>query len=246
MTMGRNKKNSSEMLVNFAREYFETEGEGNIARLKCSNFARYAEKHGSDAKAYDFRRDKAVNDFIEDMKKKAGGDSGVTSKAYRTLDIDALLIKSRNISEFKTCIRELDEYWKSVYEASVNTEKENERLRSHKADPNELQEARDANNRLETRIRELERENRHLTLACRYMRKMLKKYLYPSVANELLKQEKIPVSENNTVCADAFDELIEAKFPEAFKGIRGTVQEQESKQDRLFRAMEEQVKDGIE
>ena len=141
--------------------------------------------------------DKAVNDFIEDMKKKAGGDSGVTSKAYRTLDIDALLIKSRNISEFKTCIRELDEYWKSVYEASVNTEKENERLRSHKADPNELQEARDANNRLETRIRELERENRHLTLACRYMRKMLKKYLYPSVANELLKQEKIPVS---TVC----------------------------------------------
>lgn len=79
--MGRNKKNSSEMLVNFAREYFETEGEGNIARLKCSNFARYAEKHGSDAKAYDFRRDKAVNDFIEDMKKKAGGDSGVTSKA---------------------------------------------------------------------------------------------------------------------------------------------------------------------
>ena len=78
------------------------------------------------------------------------------------------------------------------------------------------------------------------------MRKMLKKYLYPSVANELLKQEKIPVSENNTVCADAFYELIEAKFPEAFKGIRGTVQEQESKQDRLFRAMEEQVKDGIE
>ena len=74
---------------------------------------------------------------------------------------------------------------------------------------------------------------------------MLKKYLYPSVANELLKQEKIPVSEDSTVCADAFDELIEAKFPEAFKGIRGTVQEYESKQDRLFRVMEEQVKDGF-
>ena len=74
---------------------------------------------------------------------------------------------------------------------------------------------------------------------------MLKKYLYPSVANELLKQEKIPVTEDSTVCADAFDELIEAKFPEAFKGIQGTVQEYESKQDRLFRVMEEQVKDGF-
>ncbi len=243
--MGRNKKNSSEMLVNFAREYFETEGGGNTARLKCSNFARYAEKHGSDAKAYDFRRDKAVSGFIEDMKKKAGGSNGVTSKAYRTLDIDALLIKGRNINEFKTCIRELDEYWKSVYEASVNAEKENERLRSHKADPQELREARDVNNSLEAKIRELERDNRHLTLACRFMRKMLKKYLYPSVANELLKQEKIPVSEDSAVCADAFDELIEAKFPEAFKGVRGTVQEHESKQDRLFRAMEEQVKDGL-
>ena len=74
---------------------------------------------------------------------------------------------------------------------------------------------------------------------------MLKKYLYPSVAKELLKQEKIPVTEESDVCADAFDELIEAKFPEAFKGIRGSVQEHESKQDRLFRVMEEQVKDGF-
>ena len=165
--MGRNKKNDSEILVKFAREYFETEGEGNISKLKCSNFARYAEKHGSDAKAYD------------------------------------------------------------------------------KADAQELLEARDEINRLEVRIRELERDNRQLTLACRFMRKMLKKYLYPSVANELLKQEKIPVTEDTTVCADAFDELIEAKFPEAFKGIQGTVQEYESKQDRLFRVMEEQVKDGF-
>ena len=243
--MGRNKKNDSEILVKFAREYFETEGEGNVARLKCSNFARYAEKHGSDAKAYDFRRDKAVSDFIEDMKKRAGGDNDVVSMAYRTLDIDALLIKSRNVNEFKKCIRELDEYWKSVYEASVNAEKENKKLKSDKADAQELLEARYENNRMEVRIRELERDNRHLTLACRFMRKMLKKYLYPSVANELLKQEKIPVTEDGAVCADAFDELIEAKFPEAFKGIRGTVQEHESKQDRLFRVMEEQVKDGF-
>ena len=99
--MGRNKKNDSEILVKFAREYFETEGEGNISKLKCSNFARYAEKHGSDAKAYDFRRDKAVNDFIEDMKKRARGNNEAVSGAYRTLDIDALLIKSRNVNEFK-------------------------------------------------------------------------------------------------------------------------------------------------
>ena len=156
--MGRNKKNDSEILVKFAREYFETEGEGNISKLKCSNFARYAEKHGSDAKAYDFRRDKAVNDFIEDMKKRARGNNEAVSGAYRTLDIDALLIKSRNVNEFKKCIRELDEYWKSVYEASVNAEKENKKLKSDKADAQELLEARDEINRLEVRIRELERE----------------------------------------------------------------------------------------
>ena len=99
------------------------------------------------------------------------------SGAYRTLDIDALLIKSKNVNEFKKCIRELDEYWKSVYEASVNAEKKNKKLKSDKADAQEFLEARDEINRLEVRIRELERDNRQLTLACRFMRKMLKKNL---------------------------------------------------------------------
>lgn len=243
--MGRNKKNSSEMLVNFAREYFETDGEGDVGRLKCSNFARYAEKHGSDAKAYDFRRDKAVSDFIDEMKREASGNNEVASKAYRTLDVDAMLLKSRNMNDFKTCIRELDEYWKSVYEAAVKAEKENGRLRASKSDTEEFQALKDANYSLGVRIKELERDNRHLIQACRYMKKMLRKYLYPAVAAELLKQEKIPVSGNNAATQDAFDELIEAKFPEAFKGIQGTVQEHESKQEKLFKAMEAQVNDGI-
>ena len=243
--MGRNKKNSSEMLVNFAREYFETEGNGDVCKLKCSNFARYAEKHGSDAKAYDFRRDKAVSDFIDEMKKRIDGVDDVTAKAYRTLDIDAMLLKSRNINDFKTCIRELDEYWKAVYDSALKTEAELNRLKSMKAKSKEVEDLKDKTIALEVRIKELERDNRRLTEACRYMRKVLKKYLYPAVANELLRQEKMPVEENKDVRPEAFDELIEAKFPEAFKGKQGIVKDCESRQEKLFKVMEAQVGDGI-
>ena len=122
--MGRKKKNNSEKLAALAREFYETEGCGNPAKLKCSNFARYAKAHGCDAQAYDFRRDEAVRAFMDEILKRNGeAEEAPLQTAYRTLDIDALLLSSSSMEDFKRNLREMDSYWHSVYDAAVKAEK---------------------------------------------------------------------------------------------------------------------------
>ena len=65
--MGRKKKNDSGKLAALAREYYEKEAFGNPKKLKCSNFAKYAREHGCDAQAYDFRRDREVRAFMDEV-----------------------------------------------------------------------------------------------------------------------------------------------------------------------------------
>ena len=41
---------------------------------------------------------------------------------YRNLDIDALLLTSRSMEDFKRTLREMDAYWHRVYDAAVKAE----------------------------------------------------------------------------------------------------------------------------
>lgn len=242
--MGRKKKNDSAKLCELARKYYETEACGNPAKLKCSNFERYAQAHGCDAKAYDFRRDEAVRAFMEEILNGATGmEEAPLQAAYRTLDIDAMLLASRSMEDFKRNLREMDSYWHSIYDAAVRAEAA--------ARPPVMQEAEDLREQLEERISRLEgeladsgRREKHLEEECRYLKRLLKKYLYPAVAEELLRQEKLPVPENTTVRPEAFDLLIEGKFPVSYEGRQGLRQEKGSRQERLVALMKAQVSDG--
>ena len=86
--MGRKKKNDSGKLAALAREYYEKEAFGNPKKLKCSNFAKYAREHGCNAQAYDFRRDREVRAFMDEV---LGGhedaDEYPLQAVYRNLDL---------------------------------------------------------------------------------------------------------------------------------------------------------------
>lgn len=242
--MGRNKKNDSAKLCALAREYYETEGGGNPAKLKCSNFARYAQAHGCDAQAYDFRRDEAVRAFMNEiLAGKAEKEEQPLNAAYRTLDVDALLLKSRSMEDFKRTIREMDSYWHRIYDAAIEAGKN-----ARDGDQDEVAAAMDQLkkqvNRLEAELSASESIRKKLEAECRYLKGILKKYLYPAVAEELLRQEKLPVPENTAVESEAFDVLIEGKFPMNYEGRQGNTPKKESRQEKLLSLMKAQVSDG--
>ena len=103
----------------------------------------------------------------------------------------------------------------------------------------------DENARLQENGRELLKENTALKRENVYLRRMLRTYLYPGIANQILKECGLPMETENAVRPEKFGELIEGKKPEAFQGRQKAPAPALSWQDRLQMELERQVsKDG--
>lgn len=219
--MARPKKLSSEELVALVDAFFSTEASGDPSRLKCSLLEDYASSQGIAVKAYDFRRDEKVRARMEQLKCLVHDEKGMTVKfgaPYKNLDIEQLLKTRRDPDSLRQALGDLDAYWQKIYELTLedrkkasefteirkNLEKENETLK------NKVTVAEQVSKELRTRERELIVENR-------YLRKMLRTYLYPALANEILTQEQLLKNADTEVTAKAKADMIDGKFPSSVK-----------------------------
>ena len=215
--MARPKKTGSDELVRIIDSYYTTEAAGDPGRLKCSLLEQYAAKIGHPAKAYDFRRDTRARERMEELKELAEKEQLPSRKpglAYKSLDINRILSVRRNPEELAAILLEIDKGWERVYEEAVWSGKlvtglqvENGTLRKEKT------EISDQLVRADEEKREALKEARRLTVENRYLRKMLKTYLYPALANEILVEEGQIKNSDTEVTEAAKEQLIDGKFP---------------------------------
>lgn len=237
--MPRPKKNSSEVLVGLLESYWEEASDGDTSLLKCSNLEAYAREKGFSAQAYDFRRDKGVRERMEEIRAGRTGPGGQGSfpAAYKTLDIDGMLNHCTDVKELKKCLRELDSYWRAIYEGSLGWHAPAaETSKESVAERTELLEAK-------ARTGELERENRELKEANRKLHAMVKRYLYPAIAESLLREEGLPASESKQVDMGKAKEMIEGKRPEPFRGVQEKADRKPGRQEELMERLKRMVKD---
>lgn len=240
--MGRPKKNHSQTLVNLVVDFYEREANGNPSRLGFTELAAYARSRGYEAEAYDFRRDAAVREKIDEIVTRQEAQNRETMvAAYRSIDLDAMLRQCPDLETLKRNICGLDNYWRRVYEEMSAVKQENNRLRHAPNYLQEMQALRESSEQLQVKMDELKSEYRRIQDENAYLRKFLRNALYPAVAEELLRQEKLPVPENKTVKPSAFDTLIEGKAPQAFSGEQCKRENQETRQERLLSQMREQI-----
>lgn len=240
--MGRPRKNHSQTLVSLVVDYYEQEANGNPARLRFAALAAYAKSRGYEAEAYDFRRDAAVREKIDEIKARQEAQNRETMvAAYRNIDLDALFRRCPDLETLKRNIRGLDDYWRRVYEDAVEVKKENERLRHAPNHFQEVQELQKSSELIREELAALQSECQRIRAENVYLRRFLRNTLYPSVAEELLRQENLPVPENRTVKPTAFSTLIEGKQPQTFSGEQGVTSKQETRQERLLNQMKEQI-----
>lgn len=240
--MGRPKKNDPKLLVQMMVEYFENEANGDVAQLQYTSIAAYAKRKGCTVQAYDFRRDEQVQKKLEELKHNR--ESAVAEKAvaaYKSLDIEEMIRHCRNLEELKKCIRELDGYWRSLYDTVMPLEKENERLKKAAETGSKTAQLEAEQSRLAVMNHELSALNRHMADENAYLKRILKKYLYPAVAEELLRQENLPMPENKTLKPEAFRNLTEEKQPRAFEGRQMDETKKLTRQEQLLEQMKAQV-----
>lgn len=228
-------------MIQLVDSYFTTEAAGNPNRLKCSLLEEFAARNGYEVKAYDFRRDPEVRAHMEELKQLVQDENGtrlLAGDSYKSLDVENLLRIRRNPDDMRKVLGEMDTYWKEVYDASLQAAKKNKELLGINHRQKEELEALSA---------EMEKQRDQATAVCqeqkqllvenRYLRKMLKTYLYPAIANQILQEEHLLDQADTEVTATAMDELADGRFPAAFSEVAAADWKRKGKDELLLEQM---------
>ena len=193
--MARPRKMTVEQMISVVDSYYLARAERNEKLLKCSLIAAYAVELGYQAEGYDFARNLEVREHIERMKCYAEVEAEdchyeKIQTAYKSLDVAGFIRNNKEYLQLVKALSELDSYWKRVYEQADMTAAQNKKLMREKAKcESTLKETIAQGEILKTDNAVLSRENNKLVVENRYLRKMLRTYLYPAVADEILFEE---------------------------------------------------------
>lgn len=247
--MARPKKTETKELLQLVDSYFTTEAAGDPSKLKCSLLEAFAVRNGKEAKAYDFRRDPIVRGRMEELKALVQNENGVQmlqGNSYKSLDVDRIMKTRRDPDGLRSVLGEMDDYWRGIYENSMKTAKKNTEFRKESARlKNALETANKEMEGYQSGASALRTDNKALVVENRYLRKMLKTYLYPALANEILQQENLLKNEDTEVTERAGKTLIDGTFPSDFKEAVSEDIKVISKEESLLEKMWEEM-DGME
>lgn len=153
-----------------------------------SCIGEFARARGYNVKDYIIRRNELARDMIDSISKMADEESFCTVSVYHALDPDDFLAKNRTLDRLKTALTQRDQYYAKVarsaakvFEESSKTLAENKRLLEMNAElKKELQKKQEAADYAQ--LREKDKEITSL-------RRIIKKYVYPEIANAILASE---------------------------------------------------------
>ena len=234
--MARPRKMGTEEMLAIINAAYERHGDP--SRLKCSSLAEYATTQGFDVKGYDFRRNPAVRARIEELIDMAPFFSEGGALAYKSLDVDAFINRNRSDGSLKNALIELDSTWRKIHDRACALVKERESL------SNDLKQKTLEIERLECEFSEMsaqsakiKNEQRDMIVKNRYLTGMIKKYLYPAVANEILKKENVVECVDTEVMQSAMDELVDRDMPAPFSKSVTIDRQALSREEMLLRQM---------
>ncbi len=243
--MARPRKTDTEELIQIVDSFFMTEAAGDPSKLKCSLLEGFAARMGKAAKAYDFRRDPQVRGRMEELKSMVLNENGMqmlNGSAYKSMDIEKVLRSRRNPDELRKALGDLDSYWKQVYNRSVSVADKNRELQKKMRQMEDDMEASEKKTQAaESGMKESGAEKNKLVKENRYLRKMLKTYLYPALANEILSQENMLDNPDTEVTDKAKNRMVDGRFPSGLKEAVAGDMEIQAVEDRLLAQMWEEM-----
>ena len=157
--------------------------------IKTSDLERYANTHGRpNFKAYSIRRCPKAKQYIDQINANNQVTLETTIVTWRQLDVDAFLNLNRSRSDLKNALIQRDNYYGEVCRSAGEFLRDKERLEA------KITRMNSEINNLKNQIAELEQMNtnkinRYSQEMLSKMKKVLDTYVYPDIANEILKKE---------------------------------------------------------
>ncbi|MDR2898742.1 MAG: hypothetical protein LBU94_00320 [Clostridiales bacterium] len=208
--MARPRKMNTEDMLTVVNSIYEEYGDP--VKLKCSFLADYAATQGFNVKAYDFRRNPAVRGRINELNDLTPFYEDGKAFAYKGLDVDAFIARNKSPSSLKNALLDLDSTWRKVYDRAILISKEKEKLiqelRQKTIDYKQLE---NKLSELEVQSAEFRAKQKEMLLKNRYLTGSVKKYLYPAIANEILKSEGVLEYIDTEIPPSTLDTLVESE-----------------------------------
>jgi hypothetical protein len=240
--MARPRKLSTDEMLQIVDSYFENCGDP--GRLKCSFLEVYAASLGIEAKAYDFRRNTAVRQRMEELRGFVKSD-GIGAIAYKTMDVDAILNRNHTREMMKNSLLELDETWRRIYEKASDLSRKNTALLSETSSLKEtIGRISDEKESLEVQAKSADRKANALIVETRYLKKMISTYLYPAIANEILKDENVLEQIDTRASPEAMAALSESGAPVSFSNSVAGDMKMFSREESLLERIKQQIHGG--
>ena len=184
--MARPRSFTEDELIALINEYYL---EYPNRMIKTSDLERYAKTHGRpNFKAYSIRRCPKAKQYIDQINANNQVTLETTIVTWRQLDVDAFLNLNRSRSDLKNALIQRDNYYGEVCRSAGEFLRDKEHLED------KIRRMKSEINDLKSQIAELEQMNtnkinRYSQEMLSKMKKVLDTYVYPDIANEILKKE---------------------------------------------------------
>ena len=205
--MGRKKIIDDDHLIKFTNQYIASECKYNPRYFRFKSLADYICAQGyPSVTARLLQRNLAVRSCIEEWNESIEDKNKGIVVAYKTLDVDAFIVRNGNPNALRKALSELDTYYKSVCSAATEILAENRVLKRKISDFQiSTTQHKETVTEISSEIKNIKNEINRLKKENRALRDVVETYVYPEIANEILKKKGLLQNTSEIVSTDALE-----------------------------------------
>ena len=205
--MARKKSIETDTLISLIDQFYVEKCNSNATRLKIPEIGQYVRSKGYDVADYVIRRDLKAREYIKHLQEATEEIHIHTVAVYRDMDIDAFLQKNNTEEKLKKALKERENYYREVTHSASYCFNEYKNIKQ------QLQVLRKHIVEMETALEDAKRDNSEIATTNKYLRKenkvlhdIIDTYVYPEIANELLKKQSVIKNTAEIISTDRLDE----------------------------------------
>lgn len=187
-------------------------------KITIPKFGTYLRSKGYMVEDHTLRRDDNFKRYLVDMNVNVETEVLNELVTYKTLDVDAFLQKNNSKSKLRDALLMRDQYYATIASKATQAIKKKQKLQADIADlENQISALNSKIEQLKTKIKnsrsdttELKKKNETII----HLKDILDDYVYPDVANAILKKDGILEVVNNVISDDVIQKkTIQANTP---------------------------------
>lgn len=207
--MARKTKIDTDTLLSLVGQFYAEKCDNDASKLKIPAIGEYIRSLGYDVADYLIRRNQSVKEYISNLKDNSENFYISSVSVYRDIDIRAFLEKNNTPDKLMKAIKERENYYRELTNSAAYSFQENKKMKLKISDMEKrIRELESACENYQVKLKEISTKYKDLQEENKSFRDIVDTYVYPEIANELLKKQGLLKNTAEMVSMDKIEETI--------------------------------------